>query len=427
MEGLAVSAPARVGAFRWVICALLFLATTVNYVDRQIIGILKPELQRDVGWNEIEYSNIVFAFTLAYAISLLLVGRLIDRIGTLHGFSLAVVWWSFAAMAHAFARSVFGFGVARFALGLGEGGNFPASIKTVAEWFPKGERALTTGIFNSGTNVGAIVTPVLVPWIVLHWGWRAAFVATGAVGFLWVILWYAIYRRPEEHSRLSKEELAYIRSDPPDPPARDVPWVRLLPHRQTWAFALGKFMTDPFWWFYLFWVPDFLQRSYGLDLKGRGLPLAVIYVVSSVGSVGGGWLSGALIRRGWSVNAARKTTMLICALCVVPIVFAPRVTTLWEAVALVSLAAAAHQGWSANIFTTASDMFPRHAVGSVVGFGGMAGAVGGMLVAKIVGYVLEWTGSYVSVFLLAGSAYLVALLLVQVLAPQLTPPRLEEA
>jgi ACS family hexuronate transporter-like MFS transporter len=415
-----------VGRLRWVICALLFFATTINYVDRQIIGILKPELQRDIGWDEIDYSHIVAAFTAAYAISLLLVGRLIDRIGTRLGYSLSVVWWSFAAMAHALAGSAFGFGLARFALGLGEGGNFPASIKTVAEWFPKRERALATGFFNSGTNVGAIVTPVLVPWIVLAWGWRAAFVFTGALGFLWVVVWHTLYRRPDENPRLSPAEMAYIRSDPPDPPARSISWGRLLAHRQTWAFALGKFLTDPFWWFYLFWVPDFLQRTYGLDLKGRGLPLAVIYVLSSLGSVGGGWLPGVFLGRGASLSVARKTTMFICALCVTPIAFASRVTTLWGAVAIVSLAAAAHQGWSANLFTTASDMFPRHAVGSVVGLGGTAGAVGGVLVALVVGYVIQWTGSYLTVFLMAASAYLIALLVIHLLAPGLSMPPLEE-
>jgi MFS transporter, ACS family, aldohexuronate transporter len=407
--------------YRWVVCGLLFVATTINYIDRQVISILKPDLQRELGWSEIDYSNIIFAFSLAYAISLLVSGKLIDRIGTLHSFALSVVVWSIAAMAHAFAGGAMGFGVARFALGLGEGGNFPASIKTVAEWFPKRERAFTTGLFNAGTNVGAIVTPVLIPWIVFHLGWRAAFVLTGAIGFLWVVAWYLLYRRPEEHPRVSAAELAHIRSDPPEAPAEPLSWARLLPQRQAWAFAMGKFLTDPFWWFYLFWVPDFLKTNFGLDLKARGLPLAVIYVASSFGSIGGGWLSGSLIRRGWSTNAARKTAMLICALCVVPIVFAPWATSMWVAVALVSLAAAAHQGWSANIFTTASDMYPRHAVASVVGFGGMAGAVGGMIVAKVVGYVLQWTGSYVSVFLMAGSAYLIALLVMHLLAPRLEP------
>jgi ACS family hexuronate transporter-like MFS transporter len=416
--------PDRPTRFRWVICGLLFVATTINYIDRQVISILKPELQRDMGWSEIDYANIIFAFTLAYAISLFFSGRLIDRVGTLHSFALSVVVWSLAAMGHAFASSAFGFGLARFTLGIGEGGNFPASIKTVAEWFPKKERAFTTGLFNAGTNVGAILTPVVIPWIVMLWGWRTAFVLTGAIGFLWVVAWYLLYRRPEEHPRVSAAELAYIQSDPPEPPSQPLSWGRLLPQRQAWAFAMGKFLTDPFWWFYLFWVPDFLKRTYDLDLKGRGLPLAVIYVASSFGSVGGGWLSGALLRRGWSTNAARKTTMLICALCVVPIVLAPWATSVWEAVALVSLAAAAHQGWSANIFTTASDMYPKHAVASVVGFGGMAGAVGGMIVAKVVGYVLEWTGTYVPVFVMAGSAYLLALLVFHLLVPRLEPASL---
>ena len=385
---------------------------------------LKPDLQRSLGWDEIQYSNLVFVFQLAYAISLLLVGRLIDRIGTLLGYSLSVVWWSVAAMAHALANSVFGFGVARFALGLGEGGNFPASIKTVAEWFPKKERALATGVFNSGTNVGAILTPLLVPWIVGHWGWRAAFVLLGASGFLWVGLWHALYARPEDHPRLSAAEREYIQSDPPDATEIGVGWGRLLPHRQTWAFVLGKFLTDPIWWLYLFWAPDFLQKRYGLDLAGRALPMAVIYVVSSFGSIGGGWLSGLLLRRGLSVNAARKLTMLLMALAVTPVGLAPHATTMWGGVGLVSLAAAAHQGWSANIFTTASDMFPRRAVGAVIGLGGMAGAVGGMLFTKVTGYVLQATGSYTVPFALAAGIYLLALAIVHLLAPQLEPPRL---
>ena len=414
------------GRVRSGICAILFFATTINYIDRQIIGILKPELQAEMKWTETDYANIVFAFQLAYAISLLAVGRLIDRVGTRLGFSLSVIFWSLAAMAHAAASTAFGFGVARFALGLGEGGNFPASLKTVAEWFPKKERALTTGIFNAGTNVGAILTPLLVPAIVVIWGWRMAFVLTGAIGFVWVVVWHRMYHKPEEHPTLSKAELDYILSDPPDPPAPGLPWRALLPHRQTLAFALGKFLTDPFWWFYLFWVPDFLGRTYGVNLAGRGLPLAVIYLSASVGSIGGGWLSGSLIRAGWTVNAARKTAMLLCAIAVTPIVFAASASSMWVAVALISLAAAAHQGWSANLFTTASDMFPRHAVASVVGIGGMAGAVGGMLVAKVVGYVLEATGSYVTVFAMAGSAYLTALLVIHLLAPRLEAPNLGE-
>jgi MFS transporter, ACS family, aldohexuronate transporter len=410
----------RIGRFRWVICALLFFATTVNYVDRQVIGILKTTLQHDLGWNEIDYSNIVFAFQLAYAIGLLLMGPVIDWVGTKVGYAFALVFWSIAAMAHAFASSVLGFGVARFGLGLGESGNFPAAIKTTAEWFPRRERALATGIFNSGTNVGAIVAPLVVPPITLLYGWRWAFILTGAIGFVWLAFWIAFYRRPEDHPSLSKAELAYIRSDPPENVTR-IPWAQLLRHRQTWAFAIGKFMTDPIWWLYLFWVPDFLFRNYGLDLTRIGPPVVAIYLIADVGSIAGGWLSSSLIKRGWTVNAGRKTAMLICALCVVPIVFAARANNLWVAVGIIGLAAAAHQGWSANIFTLASDMFPRRAVGSIVGIGGMAGAVGGMLIAKATGYLLQWTGTYVVIFIVAASAYLLALGIIQTLVPKLEP------
>jgi MFS transporter, ACS family, hexuronate transporter len=410
----------RIGYWRWTICALLFFAATINYIDRQVIGILKTTLQNELGWSEIDYSNIVFAFQTAYAAGLLLTGRVMDWLGTRTGFSLAIIFWSIAAIGHAAARSVLEFSIARFALGLGEAGNFPASIKTVAEWFPKKERALATGIFNSGTNIGALVTPLLVPWITFHYGWRWAFISTGALGFLWLAGWLALYRRPEQNPRLSSAELQYIHSDPPETGVQ-VPWGQLLKHRQTLAFALGKFFTDPIWWVYLFWLPDFLNRNHGLDLKTIGLPLVVVYLVADVGSIGGGWLSSWLIKRGWSINRGRKTAMLVCALCVVPIIFTSKASNLWMAVALVSVAAAAHQGWSANLFTTASDMFPRRAVGSVVGIGGMAGAVGGMLIAKAVGYVLEWTGSYVPIFFLAGSAYLVALAVIHSLVPRLEP------
>jgi len=395
----------------------------VNYIDRQVIGILKPTLQAELRWSEIDYSNIVFAFQLAYALGLLAVGGVMDWLGTRKGFSLAVLVWSLAAMAHALARSVLGFSAARFALGLGESGNFPASIKTVAEWFPRKERALSTGIFNAGTNVGAMVAPLTVPWITVKYGWPWAFMATGALGFFWIVAWLALYRRPEEHSRLGAAELAYIRIDPPELETK-LAWATLLPHRQTWAFALGKFMTDPIWWVYLFWVPDFLHKTHGVTLLQTGAPLVTIYLIADAGSVGGGWLSSALIQRGWSLNAGRKTAMLACALAVSPIVFASLASRLWVAVALIGLAAAAHQGWSANMFTLASDMFPRRAVASVVGIGGMAGAVGGMLIAKGVGYVLEFTGSYLPVFILAGSTYLLALGVVHWLAPKLEPARI---
>jgi ACS family hexuronate transporter-like MFS transporter len=440
----AIAAPAvaaRVGYYRWVICALLFLATTINYVDRQVIGILKSTLQSQFGWSEIDYADIVFAFQLAYAVGFLIAGRLMDRLGAKTGYALAIIVWSVAAMAHAealrfgpaaaaalgvvgltYTASVAGFILARFALGLGESGNFPAAIKVVAEWFPKRERALATGIFNSGTNVGAIVTPLVVPWITVTWGWYAAFVATGAIGFLWLFLWWPMYGRPDDHPRVKPSELALIRSDPPDPQTR-VPWAALLAHRQTWAFAIGKFMTDPIWWLYLFWIPDFFNKNYGLTLLTIGAPLVTIYLVADVGSIGGGWLSSSLIKRGWSVNAARKTAMLTCALAVMPIVFASGARDLWAAVAFVSLAAAAHQGWSANLFTLVSDTFPRHAVGSVVGLGGFAGAVGGMLIAKITGYVLQTTGSYVPVFLIAAFAYLSALAIIHLLVPKLEPAR----
>ena len=419
---------ARIGRYRWTICALLFFAATINYVDRQVIGILKPTLKSELGWDEIAYSNIVFWFQAAYALGFIFMGRLMDRFGTRKGFSFAVLFWSLAAMAHSLASSVMGFGVARFALGLGESGNFPASIKTVAEWFPKKERALATGIFNAGTNVGAIVTPLSVPWIAGHLGWRWAFIITGTLGFIWLVAWLALYRKPHEHPRVKKPELDYINSDPPEAVTK-IPWVRLIPHRQTWAFAMAKFMTDPIWWFYLFWIPGFLHDQYHVpadSITSFGLPLVVIYLAADVGSVGGGWLSSMLIKRGWAINAARKTAMLVCALCVVPIVFVSQTSNIWVAVALIGLAASAHQGWSANVFTMTSDLFPRRAVGSVVGIGGMAGAVGGMLIAKVVGYVLQWTGSYLPIFIIAGSAYLTALLVVHLLVPQFAPAGLEQ-
>jgi len=407
---------ARVGNCRWVICALLFFATTINYVDRQVLSILEKDLRSTIGWNDIQYAHIVQAFQLAYAFGLLMAGRLMDKLGSRIGYTLAIVLWSVAAMSHSLARTVLGFSVARFALGIGEGGNFPAAIKTTAEWFPKKERALATGIFNAGTNIGAIVAPLTVPWIAIHYGWRWAFIMTGLLGFIWVIFWVSLYHRPQEHPRISKAELAHIQSDPADPSDK-IGWLKVLPHPQTWAFAVGKFLTDPIWWFYLFWIPSFLRDKHGLDLSTIGPPVIVIYLIADVGSVGGGFLSSAMIRRGWSVNKARKTAMLICAICVVPIVYTPMVSSLWGAVALIGLAAAAHQGWSANLFTLASDIFPRTAVGSVVGFGGMAGAIGGLFIAEVTGRVLQFTGSYKPIFLIAGSAYLTALLIIQILVP----------
>lgn len=437
----------RVGHFRWVVCALLFFAATINYIDRQVIGLLKTTLQNEFKFSELDYAAIVFSFQLAYAIGLLIAGRVMDKLGTRKGFTLALVVWSIAAIGHAAASwfpdlqvpsvlinppsfvlltgAAAGFALARFVLGLGEAGNFPAAIKTVAEWFPKKERALATGIFNSGTNVGAVITPLVVPWITLHWGWQWAFIATGVIGFLWLLFWLPLYRPPNEHPRLSRTELAYIQSDPPEP-VTPIPWVKLFPHRQTWAFTIGKLMTDPIWWLYLFWIPDFLHRNHGLNLTSIGLPIVIIYLVADIGSIGGGWLSSSLIKRGWTVNRARKTAMLVCALSVVPIVFAANVSNLWLAVGLVAVAAAAHQGWSANLFTTTSDMFPKQAVGSVVGIGGMGGAVGGMLIALVTGAILETTGSYVPIFIIAGVMYLLALLIIHLLVPKLEPAKISE-
>jgi ACS family hexuronate transporter-like MFS transporter len=412
-----------VGRFRWAICALLFFATTINYIDRQVLGILAPELQKSIGWSEIEYGRIVTAFQFAYAVGLLVVGRLLDIVGTRLGYAVAIVLWSLAAMAHALASTAMGFSVARFALGLGEAANFPAAIKTVAEWFPKKERAFATGIFNAGSNIGAVVAPAIVPWIALTWSWQWAFILTGAIGFAWLAVWLWLYGPPEGHKRLGAAELALIRSDPPES-TTPLAWSRLMGYREAWAFAIGKFMTDPIWWFYLFWLPKFFNERHGLSLARLGPPLIAIYLIADVGSIGGGWLSSFLIKRGWSINAARKTAMLTCALCVVPIVFAPSANTTWEAVGLISLATAAHQGWSANIFTLVSDVFPRRAVGSVVGFGGMAGSIGGMLIATVTGYLLQWTGSYVSIFLVAGSSYLVALAIIHLLVPHVKPVEL---
>lgn len=410
---------AKLTRYRWTICSLLFFATTINYIDRQVLGILAPVLQKGIGWNELDYGYIVTAFQAAYAIGLLLVGRFIDKVGTKIGYTISLIVWSIAAMGHALVKTAFGFGTARFFLGLGESGNFPAAIKSVAEWFPKKERALATGLFNSGANIGAVVAPLLVPWITLTWGWQEAFIFTGLLGFIWVALWIWMYEIPEKHKRVSKEELAFINSDPPEEDVVKIPWLKLLKYKQTWAFVIGKFLTDPIWWFYLYWLPKFLNERYNLNLAQLGLPLVAIYTMTSIGSIGGGWLSGAFIKKGWTINKGRKVVMLICAILVVPIVFASVVSE-WWAVALIGLAAAAHQGWSANIFTTASDMFPKKAVGSVVGLGGMAGSIGGMLIALLAGFILQVTGGqYIVLFIVCGSAYLVALLIFHILVPRM--------
>ena len=438
--------PATKGAgnFRWVICALLFLAATINYVDRQVIGLLKPTLQQQFGWSEIDYADIIFSFQLAYALGYVFAGRIIDRVGTKAGFTLSLLIWSAAAIAHAFATwfgggvaallgmvgltysgSVAGFIAARFALGLGESGNFPASIKAVAEWFPRRERALSTGIFNSGTNIGALLTPLVVPWLTYSFGWQWAFIGTGVLGLAWLVLWEPLYGAPDGHRHVGAEELALIHSDPPEPPAKPIPWLTLLRYRQTWAVAAAKFGTDPVWWLYLFWVPDFLHRRHGIDLQSMALPLVSIYLIADIGSIAGGWLSSALMKRGYSANVARKTAMLVCGLCATPIAFAPFAHSEARAVIIVGIAAAAHQGWSCNVFTLVSDMFPRQAIGSVIGLVGMCGAIGGMLIAKITGYVLQATGSYQLIFFGAASAYLLTLLVVHLFVPRLEPVILE--
>lgn len=422
-----MSVPAVVSRYRWTICGLLFLATTINYMNRQILGILAPTLQGEIGWTEIEYGHIVTAFQAAYAIGLVAFGRVIDGIGTKAGYAWAVIAWSVAAMAHALVRTVTGFGVARFALGLGQAGNFPAAVKAVAEWFPKRERALATGLFNSGANVGAILAPLAVPWLTLRFGWPAAFLLLGAAGFPWLFAWRALYESPERSPRVTAGERAHIRSDPSEPESESIPWRALLRHRQTWAFVIGMSFSAPIWWFYLYWLPKFLNKEYGLDLLSLGPPLVVIYTMTCVGSIGGGWLSSRLLRLGWTVNASRKVTMLVCALCVVPVVFAAHAKNVSLATALIGLAASAHQGWSANLFTMVSDMFPKKAVASVVGLGGMFGSIAAMVFSQSAGLILEKTGSYWSLFAIAAGAYVAALAIMHALVPRMTPVRLTKS
>lgn len=417
-----VAAIEKVGKYRWTICALLFTATTINYLDRQIIGLLKPALESQFGWTESDYGAIVMAFTASYALGMVVIGRFIDKVGTKLGYAVSVVVWSVAAMFHAAAKSTFGFGVARAALGVGEAGNFPAAIKTVAEWFPKKERALATGVFNSGANVGAVVAPIMVPWILGVYGWKEAFIITGAIGFIWLIFWWIYYEIPEKQKRLKKAEYEYINSDNEEPVSEEaekpVKWMKLIKVRQTWAFIVGKFMTDPIWYFFLFWLPSYFNTTFNLDLSKPSLPLVIVYTATTIGSIGGGYLSSYFISKGLPVFKARKLTMLLIAFLVVPIMAARFTTDIWIAVGLISLAAAAHQAWSANIFTTVSDMFPKKAVSSVVGIGGMAGSVGGALFPLFIGFVLDYykaldniIAGYNIIFIICGSAYLLAWLI----------------
>ena len=408
------------GYRRWIICALLFAATAINYIDRQIIGVLKPTLQSEFHWAETDYANIVFWFQAAYALGYAGFGRVVDRLGARLGYAVAVGIWTIAHMAHGLAGSISGFALARLGLGIGEAGNFPSALNSVAEWFPKKERALATGVFNAGSNIGAIVTPLIVPMITLAYGWRAAFFITGLFSFVWLAVWLLVYRRPAEDKKLSAAELAYISSDPPDT-EKPVAWSGLLRFKETWAYAIGKFLVDPIWWMFLFWLPDFFAKRYGLDLKSYGPPLVAVYLMSDIGSVAGGWFSSSLMKRGISVNRARKTAMLCCALLITPVMFAAQADNLWVAVAIVGLATAGHQGFTANLHTLPSDLFPRKAVGSVAGIGGTFGALGGMAMAKYAGWVLEKIGSYTPIFLVAGLIYFVAVLWVHLLSPRLEP------
>lgn len=434
----------KIGNYRWTICSLVFFATTINYLDRQVISLLKPFLEQQFQWSESDYANIVFVFQLCYAAGLMGIGYIIDKIGTKLGYALSLFMWSIAAILHAAAKSTLGFSVWRGMLGVSEAGNFPAAIKTVAEWFPKKERALATGIFNSGTNIGAIIAPLVVPWIAIKWGWQWAFIITGAIGLIWLLFWFLIYEVPAKHKKLSQAEFEYINSDDEQQTERveeeknvpKIPWLKLLSYKQTWAFFVGKFLTDPVWWFFLFWLPAFLNAEYGLVGMQVSIPLMIVYTLSAVGSIFGGYIPLYLIKMGWAVSKARKTSMLIYAFFPLPVLFSQALGqySMWYAVLIIGIAAAAHQAWSANIFTTVSDMFPKNAVSSVTGIGGMAGAIGGMLIAKLTGGLLDHfkalgnikTGYYI-LFLICGSAYLIAwAIMFKVLVPKMKPIEFNE-
>jgi MFS transporter, ACS family, hexuronate transporter len=428
-----------IGKYRWTICALVFFATTVNYLDRSVISLLKSDLSKEFNWNDGDYADIEIAFKLMYAVGMLGAGRIIDKLGTKLGYFWATLLWSLAAVGHALVRSTTGFIVARAALGITEAGNFPSAIKTVAEWFPKKERALATGIFNSGTNIGAIVAPLSVPFIAVQWGWKWAFIITGSFGFVWLVLWMIMYEIPARHKKLSKEEFDYIHSDKDEPIAHEnepkVSWFKLLTFRQTWAFVLGKFLTDPIWWFYLFWLPDFLESQYGLKGTDMAIPVAVVYMISTFGSIGGGWLPLQLIKNNWPVFKARKTSMLVYAFVVLPVVFAQVLGSMnmWLAVLVIGIATSAHQAWSANIFTTVSDMFPKRTVGSVTGIGGMFGGLGGILLTLLVQKNMfvyyrsigQIETAYYIMFFICGSAYLLAWGVMHLLVPKMEPIKLK--
>ena len=430
-----------IGKYRWTICSLVFFATTINYLDRQVISLLKSVLSEEMHWDDGDYANIEIAFKFFYAFGMLGAGRIIDKLGTKIGYALSTTLWSVAAVCHAFASSVLGFAVVRSFLGVTESGNFPAAIKTVAEWFPKKERALATGIFNSGTNLGAIIAPLTVPFIAVAWGWRWAFILTGLLGFIWLIFWFIFYEVPKKQKRLSSAEFEYIHSDKDETAEQEIAgakisWAKLLSYKQTWAFAIGKFLTDPVWWFYLFWLPDFLESEYNLTITQIAVPVAMVYMLSTVGSVGGGWLPMALIKRGWPVFRARKVSMLAFAFIVVPILFAQIAgsVNMWFAVLIIGIAAAAHQAWSANIFTTVSDMFPKSATASVTGIGGMFGGVGGILLTLLVQKNMfvyyrsidKIEIAYYIMFAVCAGAYLLAWVIMQVLVPKMKPLNLQD-
>jgi MFS transporter, ACS family, hexuronate transporter len=418
LPGAAVPQHAKPGRYRWVICGLLLAAMAINYIQRQTIGLLKGPLQHEFMLDEVGYADIVFWFQAAYAIGYVTFGRVLDRVGARTGYAIAFILWNLSHMAAGLAATTVQFTLARVGLGLGESGAFPASLKAIAEWFPQRERALAAGIFNAGTNLGAIIAPAIVPVLTATWGWRSSFFVTGAIGLLWLIAWLAIYRPPQDHPKVNAAELALIESDPVYP-LTPVHWWRLLALRETWAYGLARFLIDPIWWFYLFWLPDFLDRTYHLNLSSFGPPLIAIYLISDVGSVLGGFSSSAMMKRGVSVNVARKLTLLICALLVLPVLWVAGARDLWLAVLLIGLAAAAHQAFSANVYTLPSDVLPRSAVASVIGIGGMMGAVGGMLFTKFVGQILQATRSYRILFIIAGSVYLMALLVIHILSPRL--------
>jgi ACS family hexuronate transporter-like MFS transporter len=425
----------QIGNLRWTICALVFFATTINYLDRAVISLLKSTLTKEMHWDDADYANVEIAFKISYAIGLMLAGRVIDKIGTKRGYSWATGLWSLAAIVHAFAKNVFGFAAARAALGVTEAGNFPAAIKTTAEWFPKKERALATGLFNSGANIGAIVAPLTVPFIAVNYGWQWAFVITGLLGLIWLFFWQKYYRTPSTHPKITPEELAYINSDiepleanETAKPEKKYTWGMLLGYKQTWAFSIGKLLTDPIWWFYLFWLPDFLESQYHLKGTQIALPVAAVYTLSVIGSIGGGWIPLKLISKNWPVFKARKTSMLMYALLVLPILFAQYLgaINMWLAVLVIGIAAAAHQAWSANIFTTVSDMFPKHTIGSVTGIGGMFGAIGGILLSLLVQKNLfvhyrainQIEIAYYIMFAVCALSYLLAWLIMHLLVPK---------